>query len=296
MNENNNSVKENLHSESVVSDEAPDYKTIGAKLRALRESKNISYSDVINRIKIPQKFLKAIEDGDWSVISNVIYIRAFVRDYAKYLNYDIDDELNLVVPVKTSKGAVASSSVVIPKSESYTVKPKKSKLNWILVLILFSIAGLIVYFGLSNYFDKKIFQHISDIGKSGVVVSKPLIQITPSVDSQSQIQAIPSISSVIMSQDLVENPKVEDENTAGNIENLLTISTNKNSWIRVSTKEGVIISEKMATPNAAFSQIIKPPFSLVIGDAINAKAIYNGKELEINKSLTPNGNARLYVN
>jgi cytoskeleton protein RodZ len=59
------------------------------ELRAAREAKHISLSDLSSLTKIQLKYLRAIERGEFSFLPET-YIRAFIRDYAKAVQIDPD--------------------------------------------------------------------------------------------------------------------------------------------------------------------------------------------------------------
>jgi cytoskeleton protein RodZ len=59
------------------------------ELRAAREAKNISLTDLSASTKIQMKYLRAIENGEFSFLPET-YIRAFLRDYAKALQINPD--------------------------------------------------------------------------------------------------------------------------------------------------------------------------------------------------------------
>ncbi len=62
--------------------------TIGEILRHEREEKGISLIDVEKKIKIREKFLKAIEENKWDIFSSKIYIEGIIRNYASILGLD----------------------------------------------------------------------------------------------------------------------------------------------------------------------------------------------------------------
>jgi len=62
--------------------------SLGEQLRSARESKNISLEDVANDVKISKRYLKALEDGNYSEFPAQTYIKGFLSNYAKYLGLD----------------------------------------------------------------------------------------------------------------------------------------------------------------------------------------------------------------
>ena len=61
-------------------------------LKLHRESKNIEIEEISEYTKINPKYLNAIEEGNFSIIPN-IYMRLFIRSYAKYIDADYQQAL-----------------------------------------------------------------------------------------------------------------------------------------------------------------------------------------------------------
>lgn len=68
----------------------------GARLAAAREAKGVSASDVANKLKLSIRQIEALEAEDLSHLPGELFIRGFVRNYARYLGLSPDDFL---VPV-----------------------------------------------------------------------------------------------------------------------------------------------------------------------------------------------------
>ena len=65
-----------------------DIGTIGQKLKSAREAKGVSVSEAAASTKILSKFIEAMEDDNFEKLSAPVYVKSFVRLYAKYLNLD----------------------------------------------------------------------------------------------------------------------------------------------------------------------------------------------------------------
>ena len=61
-------------------------------LKTHRESKSIKIDEISDYTKINPKYLKAIEEGEFDIIPN-IYMRLFIRSYAKYIDADYKQAL-----------------------------------------------------------------------------------------------------------------------------------------------------------------------------------------------------------
>ena len=68
---------------------------LGEQLRAQRERKNITLEQAAGDTRIREKFLKALEDGDYRTLPGPVYTRGFLRNYAEYLDLETDELLTL---------------------------------------------------------------------------------------------------------------------------------------------------------------------------------------------------------
>jgi cytoskeletal protein RodZ len=64
---------------------------LGDTFRTMRESQGLSLSDVAERIHIRSVYLAAIEAEDWTSIGPPVYVRGFLRSYARALGLDPDE-------------------------------------------------------------------------------------------------------------------------------------------------------------------------------------------------------------
>ena len=58
--------------------------------RAAREARHLSLSDVSEHIHIRSVYLQGIEEEDWSSIGAPVYVRGFIRTYARFLAIDAE--------------------------------------------------------------------------------------------------------------------------------------------------------------------------------------------------------------
>jgi transcriptional regulator with XRE-family HTH domain len=68
---------------------------LGEILRARREKKNITLEQAAADTRIREKFLKALEDGDYQSLPGAVYTKGFLRNYAEYLDLETDELIPL---------------------------------------------------------------------------------------------------------------------------------------------------------------------------------------------------------
>ena len=72
----------------------PEVKGFGAMLREARESLGISIGDVSSRTRLSVDQIRAIEEEDLERLPEPVYVRAFLRAYAKAIGIDYEPVVN----------------------------------------------------------------------------------------------------------------------------------------------------------------------------------------------------------
>lgn len=64
--------------------------TVGSLLKKSRIKQNLKIDDVAKTTLIKNKFIKAVETGNWKIFPSKVYAQGVVRNYAKTLGEDLD--------------------------------------------------------------------------------------------------------------------------------------------------------------------------------------------------------------
>lgn len=94
----------------------------GDTFRNARANRGSTLSEVERILRIPRKYLRAIEDEDFTVLPEGIYSRGIVRNYAQYLNLDPEDA---IAYFEDLRGATPGGIKVVP-----AVKPLEVPSHW----------------------------------------------------------------------------------------------------------------------------------------------------------------------
>jgi cytoskeletal protein RodZ len=94
----------------------------GDALRHARANKGVTLTEAERAIRIPRKYLRALEDEDFHSLPEGVYSRGIVRNYAQYLNLDPDDAISYFEDLR---GGVSSGFKVVP-----AVKPLEMPSHW----------------------------------------------------------------------------------------------------------------------------------------------------------------------
>jgi cytoskeletal protein RodZ len=84
---------------------------LGDEFRSAREARGLTLSDVAEQLHIRSVYLNAIETEDWKAIGAPVYIRGFIRTYARFLGLDGESAIgryNETVPAERPSSAPAA--------------------------------------------------------------------------------------------------------------------------------------------------------------------------------------------
>ncbi|MGB3290379.1 MAG: helix-turn-helix transcriptional regulator [Burkholderiaceae bacterium] len=120
---------------------------VGATLRGLREAKRLSPAEVSARLKFSSRQLEALETEQWDRLPTGMSLRGFVKNYARYVEADVDALLvmldNQVGPTSARPIAVSNSAHSLgPTDLPIQGEPVHRPWGWlIIILILLFVAG-----------------------------------------------------------------------------------------------------------------------------------------------------------
>lgn len=70
--------------------------SVGAALLCARVASNLSLEDLAARTKVSSRFLRALEQDDFSIFASRVYILGFAKAYARAVGLDIEGVLSLL--------------------------------------------------------------------------------------------------------------------------------------------------------------------------------------------------------
>ncbi len=122
---------------------------LGDRFRAARENRGLSLSEVSEQIRIRSVYLAAIEDENWAVIGAAVYVRGFLRTYARFLGLDPEQAVSEFAGREPE--LIAPSRPDEPPAESPLRAPGSGlgPFIWVASLVAVVLIALIVYLGVT---------------------------------------------------------------------------------------------------------------------------------------------------
>ena len=120
--------------------------TLGEKLQKFRIGNRKSLADVSRSIKIQVKYLEALENGSYAGLPADVYVRGFLRSYARYLGCDEEAILRLYerernIQLSLKKKSSATNESLHIRWPSFIVT---AKTVWTACIVL-ALSGVVLY-------------------------------------------------------------------------------------------------------------------------------------------------------
>lgn len=122
---------------------------LGEVLRTAREAKGVDLSRVERETKIRERYLAALENGDYDDLPGAVYTRGFLRNYGAYLGLDADELIDLY-RLETSGVRVPRQTLPTPprplavrRSRAFVVTPGAV----VAAILTLLVGGFFAYLG-----------------------------------------------------------------------------------------------------------------------------------------------------
>ena len=289
-------------------DSAEKTQSIGQVLKAARLAQEMSAQDIARQLRLSEKQIEAIEQDDHSKFPNQIFLRGFIRNYAKLVREDTKKFSQLmgeIFPPTSTTQAITFSVDGTP----FIPDHKKSKGNLIILLIVVLVSSLLVYeVYRSGGDDPKTNENIEN-----GTIAETIIQLETEIeqvpeDNQNQLSSVikpngsdfnvlieeveadqQSGDSLDKEQKVETALEVEDKLIESEGGGTLSFMFTGESWVEVKDAEGKKIFSQTSPGNTEETVNGSPPFSLIIGNATSVRLFYNDEPIDLIPYTNTNG-------
>jgi cytoskeleton protein RodZ len=241
---------------------------LGERFRAAREARGLSLSDVSEQIRIRSVYLAAIEEENWSAIGAPVYIRGFLRTYARFLGLDPEE----VVADFNKAPAAPSQPVAVAERASRsaygaeTLPEEQGSRGAPLIWAAAVVAVLLVAFVVYNELTMR--RNSGSTPLAAGTAASPLPSNTPAATESGS--AFGTISQASPSPEASASSRLDGPNS-------IALVLSAPSWLRV-TVDGSVSME--GTFPAGTSKTFHGKSALVrIGNAGGVEIFVDGKDV-----------------
>lgn len=290
------------------------FETPGQILRVHREKLKLSAQDIAKRIHLDIKIIEAIENDSSEGMPTAIYVRGYLRSYAKIVDADADKIIELYNADSPAPPPEILPEVKPPSQVSSNDKPVKAftyliTLGLVLLLLIWYQSNFIVEPKINNA-PENTPTNINGVDVTYKVINHP--------DSwQSPKNTIEEAISETVVETVTTEPQIEEGSTeledfdeqkseatpieitdnnlsspfVGQGPDTIEMTLTSDSWIEVVDSMNNKLFHDLAVSGEEYNLKGTAPFNITLGFSRGVKLSFNGKPFDI-ESHSKNGVAR----
>ena len=268
----------------------------GAVLAAARAAQNLTVAEVARQLKLSASQVAALEADQFERLPGPVFVRGFVRNYARLLKMDPDRILSMVDdatghdspnPMPTARGVPFPS-------------PTVRRGPRMLLLALLAVVALAAY----EFYWRDRSLSVPELQQHTAPVSIPVLKETPPpmapvTASEPAAPAITQAAPMAADQTAQaapaptpaqETPAAAPATTG---EGELKFVFSRESWVQVRDRDGKTIFTRLNPAGSEQRVAGKPPFKLVIGNAHGVQLSHNDRSVDLQAHVARDDVARL---
>ena len=257
----------------------------GELLKEARKKTRRRYKRLSSELGIPEKYLEALEENNFSIMAGPTYVKGYLRAYAKKL--DLDPETVIKAFDRYLKDQRRLKKKAVKKEQKKETKQKLSYIYAVIFLLIVLIMLLIVFIpeGNNNPEKKQDMRSYSEteIQNSNniplILNTKPALSIELEQNTSQNISDL-NIQKEVVASEIIE--EVEEETIKLSIETINTIEMNFSGdcWIELMDKKGIIEYRLAKAGTSIFFEGVGP-FKLLIGNSKRVELFYNDVKVSL---------------
>ena len=252
----------------------------GELLKEARKKKGRKYRKLSSELGIPEKYLEALEENNFSIMAGPTYVRGYLRAYAKKL--DLDPELVITAFERYLKDRRKQEKSSLKKDNK---KGRKQKFSFLYASILLVIILLIIFVperntetsenkGIDTYTEEEMpdFKEIL-----------PGLEVEKEVNFEQTSSTIPpNLTISELSTDKEASSAVIEKANDQIIEAINTIEMNFSGdcWIEIMDNNRRL-EYQLAKAGSSIYVKGAGPFKLIIGNSKRVELFYNGAKISL---------------
>ena len=267
----------------VLADAGLAHTALGGRLAEARKAQNLTTADVARQLKLSVWQVEALEAGGYQRLPGPIFVRGFIRNYARLVKLDPNELLH-------AAGDSLPQTVArpeLPPSQDIPF-PTERRARWpVPAAAAVIIVGLLaVYEFYWNEPEAPVTQAIAVSPAPAVQPKKSEgVQAAPQPvgDTRTDQSAITLATAVKTTQDgspaYAAGAQVDRSPKPG--ERQLRLVFEEESWVEIRDRDENVIFSQLNRPGTRRSVNGMPPFSIVVGNSHGVRMSYDDKTVDL---------------
>lgn len=242
----------------------------GQTLKAAREGMGLSLAEAARQMRLSLRQTEALEADDYAHLPGAIFVRGFIRNYAKLLQIDAEPLLREAEPALPAK----SEGVIVPQPDgtAFPSEHGRARRQYFLAAAVLIIGIPFVVYELTREPQPAAVTPAPPAASAPAPAAPGLTApFTASPVAELQVNAELQAAAGAMT------PVAPGQSGPGQIR----LTFDRESWVEIRDGQGDKIFSQLNP--AGTQQIVRgaPPFSLVIGNAAGVRIAYNDRDVDL---------------
>ena len=286
----------------------PPRASAGARLTAERRNLGLSLGDIARQLKLSVRQVEALERDDYAAFAGPVFVRGFLRNYARLLNLDPDVLIAAATPAPVA-GVAAAPVAALEERQPQAATPERSRRVLMSAVIGALVVIAVVLLASNAARDRQADAPANDAtalqpppaavaqpeppavsppapASPAVVPARPpataaVVAPPPGSGTPAPAQSAPAPEAANAATDATEAPARPHILVSGNGPAQVHMVFEGESWVEVRDANGTTIFSRLNSPGT--ERLIRgtPPLSLVVGNASSVKLLYHDKEVDL---------------
>ena len=265
--------------------------TVGEELCTARERSGVPINEAAGQLCLSVAFLRALEEDSYSKLPGPIYVRGYIRAYARLLSLSADALIE-----KYNEGLSDEPYISQPSTEKTvsvsrpTFRTNRARSHIVIYLLTAVVIGIILLLSLS-YWSKSDrdgspstgLEKVSIEGADGRLIFEDFSSEGGEVSPIFQPQELELAGKNENAVATVPKDRVaaSEENAFTSFIDSLFVSAEEECWVKVTDGSGGTLHAALMSPGESLSLFGLAPFKVVVGNVQGVSLNFNGEHVNL---------------
>jgi len=298
----------------------------GDRLQAARIEAGLTIDDIANRMHLSNSILEAIEENNFDEITAPIFVKGYLRAYARIVSLDEEEMIDQYVNFYSDEDPPINST----SNTSPEISSDDARIKWTTYIVIFVLCGLLAawWWNQNQNQGDDVVSLDAEQPKTEAELTNESAQPEITESSEKTVETITATTTVEDSPEPVETesveavvepePAVEQEaepeistisevaaestaapevtvSTASAGSDKLEIKINADTWADVKDANGEKLAYDLLRANRQLTLTGQAPFTVFFGNGHGVEMTFNGEEVDISSNTRDDNTARLKI-
>ncbi|MFN9490765.1 MAG: helix-turn-helix domain-containing protein [Betaproteobacteria bacterium] len=264
--------------EAVVDTPPAEEPRPGRVLAQAREQRGQTIAEVAQQLKLSPHQIESLEADDFSKLPGPVFVRGFVRNYARLLNLDPEPLLSRLEPSHATLSAINA----VPHSQEIPFESgRKSRWPWLAAVLALLVTAVLLFDVLFHAWPPAPGLPVTPLPVTPLPSTPSAVTETPPIEpvAPAAPPAPPGDTPAVQGNAPTAPAPQPAATVAGGAE--LRLVFERQSWVEVRDRNDRVLFSQLNPAGAVQTVQGTPPLSLVVGNAAGVRLTYKGKVVDL---------------